>query len=801
MMWPVAWEPTLVARAGVIDRCRRALVDEGTRLLTVTGRRGVGSSRVVRAIAESLALPTLAVDALRATSPDELEGRIGRALGMRSITHESLVSRLSDQRLVLVLDDVGAVDVAGAVVDDLQRRLEHLVVLAASAAPLGVADEFALRLTPLDVPAEDETDIAAITASPAVTLFLEQADRTASTFDPTEDDLRAIAAICRRLDGLPRAIVLAAARVRLLAPEAMLQEMSRVGTWQLVGLPVDEELERTIALLDQPTVEVLESLAVMAGGATLDALSAVAAIPIPDVFSALALLLDLSLIEADAQNARYWLRPSVADFVEERTQGQGQWQERRRRHRDHFASPDRAFPPAHPAPPDRSEAWLADHANRLRALAFTRDEGDANGALRLAVATTEGFIRRGEPAAARRLLRDVLDHSAESTSASCIRAHLWSGRLAAESDDDDAAACALDHLDVALRLARDRGDPLLLLEALNARCENHTLLAGGMALVEEAVDEGLRACEDAGIDLGRGVFQGWRALVLHARGDLAAAAAAIAEAIDFARSLGADQLLVGFGIIHWGLPAVARRHDIGAPTLHQLVDMAGAHGDLRSQGWALTILVHTALDDGNDRAAIDACLELLDLSRSSGQLPLGWQAIAATVRVAADHGRAEDAAVLAGSLERHRSTVSAGVPTHMVAAIDHAIDRTRTSLDAAAFDRARRRGQDLRHTDAVREAENVLRSIRVLVDEMGAPRPPELSPTSDVLATLTPRELEVLTLLVEGQSNKEIAATLGVRPKTVMHHCAVIYEKLDVKNRTQAAAIALRELTTPSGSE
>lgn len=193
----------MIARAAEIERCCRALDADGMRLLTVTGRRGVGSSRVLRAIGVQPTRPVTLVDATRVSSRSDLVGAIGRSLGLTSINDESLIARLDATPSVLALDGVGAVDIAGSVVDDLLRGVDHLVVLASASAPLGVADEYAIRLTSLPLPGAGEVDGAAIAAAPAVALFLEQAGRTAPTFEPSPDDLVTIAEICRRLDGLP----------------------------------------------------------------------------------------------------------------------------------------------------------------------------------------------------------------------------------------------------------------------------------------------------------------------------------------------------------------------------------------------------------------------------------------------------------------------------------------------------------------------------------------------------------------------------------------------------------------------
>lgn len=221
--------------------------------------------------------------------------------------------------------------------------------------------------------------------------------------------------------------------------------------------------------------------------------------------------------------------------------------------------------------------------------------------------------------------------------------------------------------------------------------------------------------------------------------------------------------------------------------------MAIEHGDHRSHVWVLTILVHVALDDGDEAGAIEACLELLELSRTSGQLPLGCQALAAAVRIAVRHDRHALAARMEGAIDRHAATVAAGEPTHILAAIGTAVAEARQVLGPEAFDLAHRQGRSRSLSETMRDAEAHL-TARGLTHDAAAIdlRGAEAVGPRNAVAALTARERDVLVLLTRGRSNKEIATALGIRPKTVMHQCSVIYVKLDVKNRTQAAAAALQ---------
>ncbi len=376
------------------------------RLVTLTGVGGVGKTRLALQVAAEVLdrfadgawLCELAavrdsagaVDAVAAVF--QVSARPGMTL------EESLVAYLRDQELLIVLDNcehlLGPV---AALVRAIEGACARVRVLATSREGLGVRGEQLIAVPSLEVP-DDTTDLAGVSSCEAVRLFVERAQGAKASFEVDAGNADAVAQVCRRLDGVPLAIELAAARITAMNPAELARRLDR--RFRLLTGGDRDAIERhqtlratidwSYDLLSEPEQRLLDRLSVFAGGCTLDAAEAVCAgdpIEGDDVFELLANLVARSLVVADdtGSDTRYRLLETIRQYGEERLAETGDTDTVRTRHCDHyieFAGVVRA----HSYGPEQVEwgARLArDHDNLHAAMAFALATRDLERAMRL----------------------------------------------------------------------------------------------------------------------------------------------------------------------------------------------------------------------------------------------------------------------------------------------------------------------------------------------------------------------------------------------------------------------------------
>jgi predicted ATPase/class 3 adenylate cyclase/DNA-binding CsgD family transcriptional regulator len=470
---------------------------DGARLVTLTGAGGSGKTRLAlhaaAAVADRHRDGVWWVELAPVSSPDSVAYAVARAVGLVEEEGKPVVDTLCEQLAasdaMLVLDNCEHVlEPCARLVDALLRSAPDLHVVATSREPLGVPGEATWRVPSLD---EDA----------AVRLFGERAAQVRPGFVPDES-AAAIAEICLRLDGLPLAIELAAARVRMMAPEriaAALEDRFRLltGGGRTV-LARQRTLEASVAwshdLLDLPERVLLRRLSVFAGGFTLEAAEAVCATePLDryDVLDLLARLVDKSLVQADigVGDDRYRLLETIRFFARERLVECGEGDAIRERHRDHYlAFAERAEP----------ELVLADGPRWLDRLEEARDDLDAALAwcdataaaepfLRLVTALTFFFELHGHLQAGGRWFARALAHEGEP---SILRARaLWgSAHVALYGDDYDTL---FRRAPEALAMAREVGDEWALGRALNTQGLVQALFEDDPAAARERLHESI----------------------------------------------------------------------------------------------------------------------------------------------------------------------------------------------------------------------------------------------------------------------------------------------------------------------
>jgi len=327
----------------------------GARLVTLTGPGGVGKTRLAVAAAERLrdrfGAGTVFVPLDSVTNPGQVLAAIGRAAGAElggiGSPAQALAETFGDGAWLLVLDNLeqvvdGARDLGG-----LLARCPQLAILATSRTVLGLAAEREYPVPPLSVPADPTAvSVEDLESWPAVALFVDRARAVRPDFALTDADAAAVAEICRRLEGLPLAIELAAARTRLLDPPALLDRLAAsldaLGTGA-VDLPTRQQtlratVEWSIGLLDDTERSLLEVTAVFAGGWTVHAATAVAGLAADEMLGLAEALARHSLVYVDSTDLgpRSRMPDTVREFVAERLAARPDADQISRRHADYY---------------------------------------------------------------------------------------------------------------------------------------------------------------------------------------------------------------------------------------------------------------------------------------------------------------------------------------------------------------------------------------------------------------------------------------------------------------------------------
>ena len=802
----------LIGREQDVEWVCRSLLSPDVRLLTLTGPPGVGKTRLSLHVA-SVLLGNFSdgiffVNLAPVSAPALVASEIARVLSVREswgqASLENLKAFLRNKKMVLVLDNFEQVIEAAPQVAEIAQTSPDVKLLVTSRMRLQLRGEHEFQVPPLAMPPLDRVaPVEELLTYDSIRLFVERATAIKSDFAITDKSASAVAEICQRLDGLPLAIELAAARVKILPAQSMLlrlQSGSQFLTGGAQDLPARQRtLHSAIAwsydLLNSRDQLLFRRLAVFVGGRSLEAIEAVCNADGrigPDVLESISSLVDKSLLRQDegaSGEPRFVMLETLQEYALERLEESGEGEEIRQLHATYFLNLADQAEPQFTGPEQAS--WLVrleeEHDNMRAALRWSAQRED-EGESALRFATVLGWFSqvRGNLQEGREWLSRILAMPGTN------KPTLWRGRALQRAGElayiQSDYAYARPVYEEALAIYRSLGDKLGVADVLADLGEVATE-EGDYASAVPLFEEGLAIMRELGAARSAAnalMNLGWVGL---RTGDYANASVPLEEALDLYRSIpdtrGTAFALGGLGeaAMRLGDYELANRLFEEGLTLRRQI----------SHKWGIAISLGTlawvALYQQDYRRAAGMLQESITLRNELGDIG----GIAWCLERLAEMNKAlvhlEHTARLFGAAQVMREGVSSVIDPGDQPEYERLVAEVRSRLGTEAFKAAWQEGRNMTLEQAIEYARSS--SVSGAIGDYSTGGTSSANPKGDY-GGLTQRETEVAALIAQSKSNAEIAEALVITKRTVETHISNILSKLGFTSRGQIAAWAIK---------